>query len=221
LDFTCINPKFELTQKLLNQVVQLVFERTEMSLFIEEFNPLHSKDKFTGYKAVIKFWGADHSRNQAPPPSARWTTSIKIEIILYELMVFPSESRVVYHPYSDTLSQTPLEVPCYSIHEVLSEKIRALIQRAYSAPRDFYDIWYLANYVENVKWDKVAKAFHKKMEFKGLEFTGIEQIINPQNDKRLKTAWKNSLEHQIPESNLPAYELIKQELIILIKEILS
>jgi len=36
-------------------------------------------------------------------------------------------------------------MPCYKIEEVLSEKIRALIQRSHTSPRDYYDSWYLSN----------------------------------------------------------------------------
>lgn len=221
LDFTCINPNFELTKKILNQLVQIITKRTEIPLHIEELQPLHHKDKLTGYKAIIKFWGADHSRNQAPPTPERWNTSIKIEIILYELMVFPVENKEVYHPYSDKLSQTPLEVPCYAIHEVLSEKLRALIQRSYTAPRDFYDIWYLANHVKDIDWGKVTAAFHQKMEFKGLEFTGINQMINEENDKRLKAAWENSLGHQIPQSTSTSYDVVRSNLLELFTSILN
>lgn len=221
LDFTCTNSNFELNKKVLNQLAQIVTERTAMPLYIEELKPLQYKNRLTGYKAIVKFWGADHSRNQAPPPAERWTTSIKIEVILFERVIFPLENRVVYHSYSDKLSQPFIEVPCYSIHEVLSEKLRALIQRSYTAPRDFYDIWYLAKHVKNIDWKKVTDAFHQKLEFKGLKFTGIEQMINNENDKRLKVAWKNSLGHQIPEVQLPNYELIKKELLELLSEIFN
>ena len=37
-----------------------------------------------------------------------------------------------------------------SVNEVLSEKIRALIQRSYTAPRDYFDIWYLSKNVEDI-----------------------------------------------------------------------
>jgi predicted nucleotidyltransferase component of viral defense system len=221
LDFTCVNSKFELTKKILNQLVQVITDKTEMPLHIQELKPIKHKDKLTGYKAIVKFWGADHPRNQAPPPPERWTTSIKIEIILYELMVFPTETRQVYHPYSDQLSQNPLKIPCYAIHEVLSEKFRALIQRSYTAPRDFYDIWYLANHVKDINWQKVREAFFEKMKYKGLEFKAIEQMVNEENDKLLKGAWKNSLVHQIPEVLLPDYETVKKELLELLKDIFN
>jgi len=66
---------------------------------------------------------------------------------------------------------------------------------------------------------KEIEAFHKKMKFKGLEFTDIKQMINGKNDKSLKAAWKNSLGHQIPEVQLPEYEVIKKELVELLNKI--
>ena len=210
LDFTSSNPDFELDKKILGKITNLITKRTGIPLYVQELSPLIFEDRLTGYKAMVKFWGADHSRNQAPPPPERWTTSIKIEIILFEQLVFPIEMRAVHHRYSDKLSEEPLTVPCYSINEVLAEKLRALIQRSYTAPRDFYDIWYLSENVPDIDWTVVTEAFHKKMAFKGLTFTGIDQMINEENDKRLKAAWENSLAHQIPEKNMTEYETVKK-----------
>lgn len=50
LDFTCTNPKFELTKKILDQLVQIITERTEIPLHIEQLIPLKHKEKLTGYK---------------------------------------------------------------------------------------------------------------------------------------------------------------------------
>jgi len=171
---------------------------------------LRFNDKPTGFAAIVKFWGADHPRNQTPPPPQRWLTSIKIEIILYELMVFQPEQRPVNHEYGDKLSNaTTSGVPCYSIHEVLAEKLRALIQRSYTAPRDFYDIWYLSQNVPDLDWNSIKDAFHQKMKFKNIEFTGVNQMINPENDKQLMAAWKNSLAHQIPGEHFPEYNTVR------------
>lgn len=219
LDFTSTNPDFVLDKKLLKEITDLITERTEIQLHFQGISELRFKDQLTGYKAIVKFWGADHSRNQAPPPPERWTTSIKIEIIMYEQMVFPSEEREVHHMYSDQLSVVPLEVPCYFIYEVLAEKLRSLIQQSYTAPRDFYDIWYLSQNRETIDWREVANAFHKKMKYKGLEFTGIEQMINEENEKRLKAAWQNSLGYQIPEENMIAYEVVKKDIVKLLEEV--
>lgn len=219
LDFTATNPDFELDKKMLYEIKTLITKRSEIPLHIQELSPLRFNEKLTGYKATIKFWGADHSRNQAPPIPERWTTSIKIEIILFERMVFPIKTRKVHHPYSDVLSSEPLSVPCYSLNEVLAEKLRALIQRSYTAPRDFYDIWYLSKNMPNTDWTAVTKAFHEKMAFKGLAFTGIDQMVNDDSEKALKAAWSNSLGHQLPEKNVVEYETVKNDIVSLLKGI--
>ena len=73
------------------------------------------------------------------------------------------ENREVTHDYSDSLSKEANSIPCYSINEVLAEKLRALIQQSYTAPRDIYDIWYLANNEEKLNWREIVKAFYYKM----------------------------------------------------------
>lgn len=212
LDFTANNPKYLLDRKLLGQIVSLVTERTEMPLHIEELKPLMFKDELTGFAAKVKFWGADHPKNQAPAPPQRWQTSIKIEITLYEEMIFAPEHKQVHHAYSDRLSDSADSIPCYALREVLAEKLRALIQRSYTAPRDFYDIWYLSQNVADLNWPEIVDAFLQKMKFKSLEFTCISQMINEENDKRLQAAWKNSLGHQIARKKLPEYPEIKVSL---------
>lgn len=221
LDFTSVNLDFILDKKLLNKIVKLVADRTEIPLHIKEVKELRFKDKRTGFAAIIKFWGADHPKNQPPPLPARWTTSIKIEIILYEEIYFEVENREVIHDYSDSLSKEAKSIPCYSIYEVLAEKLRALIQRSYTAPRDFYDIWYLANNTEKLNWSKIVNAFYYKMKIKGLTFTGVDQMINPGNDKRLKAAWQNSLAHQIKPEYLPEYAVVRNELEELLNKIFN
>jgi predicted nucleotidyltransferase component of viral defense system len=221
LDFTAINPDFILDKKLLDKIVNLITDRTYLPLYVHEWKHLKSKDKHTGFSAIVKFWGADHLRNQAPAPPQRWQTSIKIEIILYEEMVFPLVERSVHHGYSDSLTESARAVPCYSLQEVLAEKLRALIQRSYTAPRDFYDIWYLSQNVPDLNWSEIVEAFRLKMKFKGLEFTGIDQMINKENDKRLQAAWKNSLGHQIPGDKLKEYKIIKANILELLERILS
>lgn len=211
LDFTSTDKEFTLTQKHLHEITSLIQQRVEMPTHIESLRELVYKNQLVGYEAIIKFWGSDHPRNEIAPLPQRWQTKIKIEIILYELMLFPIASKDITHQYSDMLTANALQIPCYSIEEVLAEKMRALIQRSYTAPRDFYDIWYLSNHFTKLDYSQIVDAFHEKMAFKGHTFTGIEQLINPDNDKHLSAAWKNSLAHQIP-NELPNYETVKNDL---------
>lgn len=210
LDFTSTNLDFVLTNELLSDIVKLVTERTGIPLCIDSLEELRSENKLTGYAAHVKFWGADHRGDQQPPEPSRWTSSVKIEIILYEQMVFEAEQLPISHPYSDSLITT--EIPCYTINEVLAEKLRALIQRSYTAPRDYYDIWYLSQNIGGLDWEVIVSAFHKKMAFKGLRLTSIEQILNTDNDKVLRAAWHNSLEHQVSVGKFVDYETVKADL---------
>jgi len=219
LDFTSTDKDFILTGKHLDNILAFLKHRVEMPTHIESLKELKFKDKLTGYEAIIKFWGSDHPRNDSPPAPQRWQTKVKLEIILYELILFPVSYRDVVHSYSDKLTENVLQVPCYSIEEVLAEKIRSLIQRSYTAPRDFYDIWYLSKHFLELDYKLIADAFHKKLAFKGHSFSAVEQLINSENDKHLSAAWKNSLAHQIT-GELPDFETVKNELLTLFKKIL-
>lgn len=219
LDFTSVDSEFELDESLLTQIIEIVSERTELPLHLERLTQLKFNDMPTGFAAIIKFWGADHSKNQALPDSKRWTSSIKIEIIQYEKMIFPVIMRPLVHEYSDRHSLAKENIPCYDLREVMSEKLRALIQRSYTAPRDYYDIWYLANIVKDFDWQSIVKAFHEKMKFKNLGFTGIDQLINSENDKMIQAAWMNSLGHQINSQSLPSYTIVKEDLTKLFEKI--
>jgi hypothetical protein len=57
LDFTSINKDFVLDEKLINQIIEIVKERTGIPLHLERVEALKFKDQLTGYAAVIKFWG--------------------------------------------------------------------------------------------------------------------------------------------------------------------
>ena len=219
LDFTSKNEHFIFDSSLLRKIISLVTNRTEIHLSIQSLDNLYFNDQITGYSARIKYWGADHRKDQQPPKPQRWLTSIKIEIILYEKMCFEAEKATVFHQYSDKLTDNAENIPIYSIKEVLSEKLRALIQRSYLAPRDYYDIWYLSKNIKNIDWKAVVEAFLIKTAFKNLEFSGIEQLINPDNDKILQAAWKNSLEHQIEANKLPNYYSVRDDLLMLFDEV--
>jgi predicted nucleotidyltransferase component of viral defense system len=136
-------------------------------------------------------------------------------------MVFDAELRDIYHPYSDSLTENARNIPVYNIHETLAEKIRALIQRSYTAPRDYYDIWYLSKYMENIDWQKVVNAFKIKTAYKGLSFSGVNQLVNEDNDRVLKAAWKNSLEHQVCDDKLTDYNTVRNELLALFERIFN
>ncbi len=220
LDFTSNDKNFKLTQKHLAEITGLLLKRVELQTHIVSLKDLLYNDKLAGYEAIIKYWGSEHPRNEAPPPHERWLTKVKIEVILYELLVFPVVNKDVIHPYSDKLTDNAKRIPYYSLEEVLAEKIRSLIQRSYTAPRDYYDIWFLSKHYGDLNYKSFIEAFHKKLTFKGHSFTGIDQLIKPENDKSVKSAWENSLKYQIV-GELPDYDSVKADLKQLFQSIFS
>ena len=212
LDFTSLTEDYKLTRKILNEVVKIAEDNSGILFHIQEISELYFKDQLTGYQARLKHWGANHSKNQEPPSPERWMTNIKIEVTLYEKMAFKSELRKIDHPYSDSLLEISLKIPCYNLKEIITEKIRSLVQRSYSAPRDYYDIYFLKDLFNQKNWKEIKTAFLEKMDFKGLKFENVEQLINDKSIKIVKSAWENSLKHQIPEEKLPDVEVVIKEL---------
>lgn len=217
LDFTTRSEDFELTEHHLKKICEKLDVHAGIKTHIVSLKSIVFQDKKVGYEAIVKYWGADHPRNIVPAPPERWQTKIKVEVICYEQLVFESAEKELFHPYSDSVLSVGA-VPCYRIEEVLSEKVRALIQRSYTAPRDFYDIWYLSNNIPDLDWNSIVKAFHVKMKYKGIQFTGIDQFINSKNEKAVQLAWKNSLAHQIPVGDLPEYGAVRDSLVGLFKK---
>lgn len=57
------------------------------------------------------------------------------------------------------------------------------------------------------------------MAFKGLEFTGVEQLLNARSENTVKRAWKSSLRHQISTKKLPAFDEVQKDLKLLFDQI--
>jgi len=112
-----------------------------------------------------------------------------------EMIILPIEKMPVMHPYSDDCSAN---VPVYSIHEIIAEKIRSIFQR--TRPRDLYDIWFLS---ENFDINKALEIIPEKCGFKAVE-TDIMSVLERKID--FLNAWINSLGHQLKD--LPDFEPI-------------
>jgi predicted nucleotidyltransferase component of viral defense system len=209
LDFTALNKDFVLEQKTLEVVANEVTEQTGILFYIGPVKPVLFNDQPKGFQVKIKHWGANHSKNQPPPPHNRWNTKIKLEVSTDELVLLNTEMRTIMHPYSDETT-VEKQCNCYSINEIVSEKLRALLQRSYTAPRDFYDLYHLTQDFNKADWKNIKPIFLKKMEHKNLEYKSPEDLIDDSKLANVERAWKNSVEHQIKKGHQPeAKEIIK------------
>jgi len=209
LDFTALNKTFVLEQKTLNAVAKEVTKFTGIQFYTEPVKPILFNNQLKGYQVKIKYWGANHSKNQPPPPHNRWNTKIKLEVSTEELLLLDTNLQNIMHPYSDTLTGE-IQSNCYSITEVVAEKLRALKQRSYTAPRDFYDLYYLTQEFTKEDWQNIKPIFLKKMKHKNLAYQSSNDLIDASKLINAERAWKTSIEHQIKKGHQPgAIEIIK------------
>lgn len=122
---------------------------------------------------------------------------IRFDLTRHELVVDPPEMREVFHGYSDAPDPVP-RVRCYSMAEVLAEKVRALQDRLGRA-RDVYDVVNVGrNLREEISAAKVAEVADQKFRFKELEPPTPEKILARVDPEVLETDWTQALRHQLP-----------------------
>lgn len=211
LDFTATGPESRITRKFLDWLQQYLAEQCQMLTHLESYRNLTFENIHTGYEVVLKFWGPDHPASAPPPAPSRWTTSVRMEFILFEKVIFPSNEMPILHEYSDYYQITGSSIPSYSLEEILAEKLRALIQRRYSAPRDFYDIWKLHHHFGDLDWKEITQAFYEKVAYKNLTFEGPHQLLSDRTREVLLKNWEATLKHQLHPDEYPDAKLVLKD----------
>lgn len=135
---------------------------------------------------------------------------VKVDISRSETLVFAPVLKDVYINYSDLQNHQLL---CYSLEEVLVEKMRCVMQRMQA--RDFYDLWYLLE-EHGMDIDFYGKEFGKKCESKGLKSIDFPRKIEDRLPQ-YKGRWNNSLNEQIKD--LPDFEVIQKAILKQVKKL--
>jgi hypothetical protein len=103
---------------------------------------------------------------------------------------------MILHPYSDA-SSLGAEVACYSLAELLAEKIRALAERC--RPRDLYDVVNVCRHTELVgDAALVNRILVRKCEYAGVSIPTAASIAGTSFREELDQEWANMLAHQLP-----------------------
>ena len=135
---------------------------------------------------------------------------VKVDISRSEKLVFEPVLNNVFINYTD---QEEHQLLCYSLEEVLVEKLRSVMQRMQA--RDFYDIWYLLE-IHNMDIDFYISEFRQKCESKKIDstefYTKLEQRL-PQ----YKGRWEKSMADQIQD--LPDFETVLREVMRHLKKL--
>ena len=192
LDFTLINDEITNDQifQWFNEVFEYVKEEANIPLNIIDNNE-HADGGINFYISYIGPLGGQGSHKR-----------VKVDISRSEQLEFEPELQSVILSYSD---QEEHELLCYSLEEVLVEKMRSVMQRM--QPRDFYDIWYLLEihemnidfYLDEFKAKCISKDIDPKQFFEKLE----------QRKPSYKGRWQQSMAAQI--NDLPDFDSVDRE----------
>ena len=128
---------------------------------------------------------------------------MKIDITRGEILETEIEKKTIFRNYSDL--EEDFKVQCYSLAEVLIEKMTALMAR--TEPRDLYDFWYLTEIVKieitDYLFEFQNKAQHKKQDPKRF----MEKVLS--KETAFRRDWEKKLVSQIHD--LPKFEEVFRE----------
>lgn len=127
---------------------------------------------------------------------------VKVDISKSEKLEFEPVLKEVLTNYSDLSKHQLL---CYSLEEVLVEKMRTVMQRIQA--RDFFDIWYLLE-VHGMDANFHLKEFANKCASKRLAATDFQKKLT-ERLPQYKGRWKSSMSEQIQD--LPDFDKVERE----------
>jgi uncharacterized protein len=135
---------------------------------------------------------------------------VKVDISRSEKLEFETVSKPVFINYSDLDEH---ELLCYSLEEVLVEKLRSVMQRMQA--RDFYDIWYLLEH-HRMEVSYYLIEFSKKCASKDLDTSDFHKKL-AERLPQYKGRWRSSMSEQI--QNLPDFDQVEREVLRHLKKL--
>jgi len=190
LDFTL---KRSLSEKELQDSFDIALEYIKKEYNAESrIWEFRSRDYFSDVK--IQFIGLEKKK-----------IIITFDLSPKEIIIDPPENKIILNPYYEK----SFSIETYSLDEILAEKLRSILQR--TRVRDYYDAWYLLTLgKKGINDKKVRSIFMKKVEYKGLEYEGIEQFLRPEKIEAAKAYYSGQVGSHM--KNPPQFDKIIQEL---------
>ena len=134
----------------------------------------------------------------------RWGGSprtVKLDLTRAEKILLPVNEKQIIHPYSDQASFDDINLPCYSLEEVIAEKIRAVGgQRRFAVSRDLYDIYNLV--LNGINKNAVVQILPGKFEVRGLSLKGIDIKTIQQRRSEFERDWERRLNYLVINKDL-------------------
>lgn len=123
--------------------------------------------------------------------------AIRMHITRNEWLVMPGEDRALLHPYSDADRLGGPRLVCYSIVEMLAEKLRALSgQRRFAIARDVYDVHRMAAAGDDPAL--LADVLRQKLEAKAMSPEAVTPARLVARRGEFERNWESQLAYLLP-----------------------
>ncbi len=193
LDFTAEKrlPQREL-ERLLEAVAAAVNDDWQIDFAVRPIRVEVVNDEYGKESFQVRLYYRGPLRRGGDP------RSIRLDVTRDEVLVFPAVRRPILHPYSDARAGDEVEVSCYDLLEMLTEKTRALAgQRQYAISRDLYDIAQLVGR-QRVDPAGVAEGLPRKLAAKGLAASVVDLDRVRRRQEEFRADWERNLVHLLP-----------------------
>jgi predicted nucleotidyltransferase component of viral defense system len=144
--------------------------------------------------------------------------AIRMDVTHDEEVVFPPAERRLIHPYSDEPVLAQANVICYTLIEILAEKIRAVGgQRRFAISRDLYDIHRLVQ--AGAAPANVLPLLPTKFEAKGLDIArlDVQEVMARRAD--FEGDWNRRLSHLVRDEYAVDFEAAWETTLKVLKQI--
>ena len=141
--------------------------------------------------------------------------NVRVDIAFEEKLISEPVKKKILSGYSDDIDS---ELVVYSLEEILSEKLRSILQRGKS--RDYYDVWILlGEYKKDFSNGRVWEILRGKCEFKDIPSPTTDDFFNDDRTEEAGRYWERGLAHQL--NDLPDFEEVLEELRDLIDNLMK
>jgi predicted nucleotidyltransferase component of viral defense system len=147
---------------------------------------------------------------RGPHRSGGSPRAIRLDVSRDEAVVFSPEPRRLIHEYSDADEFGEVTWPCYSLDEMMAEKLRTVLaQRRFAISRDLYDIHRLLR--AGVDEARIRAALPAKLEVKNLALAEIPAARMLFRKEEFLADWTHNLIPLVQPDALPKFEEAWQE----------
>jgi predicted nucleotidyltransferase component of viral defense system len=215
LDFTAITPvQPDQLQVWAEQVVEWSRGRDGPNFTIEPMRIQIVEDEYGKESFQIRLY------YRGPLIWGRSPRVIRVDITRDEELLLPPVRRRLLHAFSDSGVLGSPSISCYSLVEIMAEKLRAISgQRRFALSRDLFDIYHLVR--AGVSIDNVIPLVPKKFRARGVDVNTLDPAQFLVRKPEFERDWQRRLSYLVSGQNAVSFDEVWQTAVELLKSLQS